>query len=178
MQTPPREHCRDQRRSVIGDLAALGQHRRDQQVLGTRVGRALIDVQLLLSLAGARHAQSGLTDSRRPHQPRREGKVPGVHHQPAGQKLLEDFALPDPFPGRVVWLTEFKADAVDLDLLLGSVFHESPVTARGPVGHRYEIGAGAQGDLPNADCVQGVYVALASGGSITRLAPETAGTGS
>ncbi len=58
------EHRRDQRRGVIGDLAALGQDGGDDQVFGPRVGRALVDEERLLAQPRGRHRQRRLADAR------------------------------------------------------------------------------------------------------------------
>ena len=84
---------------MIGDLAAFGEDGGDEQVFRPGVGRALIDEQFLVAAAGGGHAEGGLADSGRADDAGGQGQVAFVDHQPAGEQLLEDFALANPLSG-------------------------------------------------------------------------------
>ena len=106
-------HRRHQRRGVVLDGPALAQHRRHEQIFGARVGRALIDVERLLALAGGRDRERRLADAGRSEEPRRQRQVLLIDDQPAGEDLFQDFALADPGPRRRIGGTEMQTNAVN-----------------------------------------------------------------
>ena len=93
---PAADHGGHEGRGVIVDLAALAQDRRDEQIFGPRVGRALVDEERLRAFAGRRHRQGRLADAGRADDPRGEREVLRIDDQPAGEDLLQDLPLPDP----------------------------------------------------------------------------------
>ncbi|TXT35193.1 MAG: hypothetical protein FD138_1473 [Planctomycetota bacterium] len=96
------EHRRDERRSVVDDLAALGQHRRHEQIFRSRVRRALVDVKRLLPDTRPSDGQRRLADPRSSDQPGSQRQIDIIDQQPTRQQLLEHFPLPDPLPfGRI-----------------------------------------------------------------------------
>ena len=101
---------------MIGDLAALGEHRRDEQIFGPRVGRALIDVKVLPAQLRAGHTERRLADARRADEPRRERIVAGVDRDPTRDELPQNFALPNPLRLVGVGLRKFEADVVNVDV--------------------------------------------------------------
>ena len=117
--TPPRIMAVTSGDGLVLNLAALGEHRRDQQVLRPRVGRALIDVQLLLAAmrAGNRPASSCRCPARRSAAASAAGPCASTTSQQAS-KLLEHFSLADPLAGGGVGVTQKQPDAVDFYELL------------------------------------------------------------
>ena len=89
---------------MVFDVSAFGQDGRDQQVFRTSIGRALIDIQVLLSNPACGDCQSRLANPRGSDQSRSQRQVALVDNKPAGQKLPQDFALADPFPFRRIGL--------------------------------------------------------------------------
>ena len=101
---------------MIGDLATFGEDGRDDQVLGTRVGRALIDVQRLLAQAGpppwpASSCRCPAGPSTGARAGGREDRRPASTPAPAARLVLTDPAL----LGRV-GVTQVQRDTADFDV--------------------------------------------------------------
>ncbi len=109
---PAAHHRRDQRRGVIGDLAVVGENRRDDEVLGARVGGALIDVQILVPVARRSHAQRRLADPGHTLDARHQRQVGVVDDEPTRQQLPQNLFLPDPLADRRIRTAEHEAHAV------------------------------------------------------------------
>ena len=100
---------------MVGDLARFGQHRRDQQILGARIGSTLRDIERLLAQAGGSHGQGGFADAGWTNEAGGQRTIGGIDHQPAGQQLAKDFILADPAQVGAVRSRQLKLHPFDFD---------------------------------------------------------------
>ncbi len=169
---PARQHRRDERRRVVGDLARLGQHRRDQEVFGPGVGRALVDVERLLADLRRGHGQGRLADPRRADQAGRKRAVAGVDDQPAGQELAEDLVLADPALFGRVGGAQVERHAADLDgLASGRACHDAPVARplESIADGRTPVYRGRGGSASPPPAGPGAWAAPPGSGEVCRL---------
>ena len=125
MQTPPQTIAVTKRRRVVGDLAVLAEHGRDQQIFRPRVGGALVDVQVddPATLAAA-IASCVLPIPGAPIKRGVSGRSASSIEIQHASSCSQDLRLTDPTTGGVVGLGKFQSHAVDLDVRrkLGPVF--------------------------------------------------------